>query len=275
MPPELATEAVEWLELRAMQDGSRPVDGALVEAWWTRDATAASALEASGRLVDASRRYAAMVRDYAGLHETSGAAAGAARLSDSAETARELDAQRRATREFKGWMAGAMDTILRAFLLDTDEPSEPLDVVADDLDIATLTRAAAGPNPDEALEAKRRLNAVAVQLGFYLPYAAIERGDYARAAYYLDLALLFDDVSPTTWYLEAQTHARLHDPDRALTALRNAATAGYRDLASLEADEAFARLRRTPEYQAVVETLRTIGDPQDVPSIDRPPVRRR
>ena len=275
LPPGLATEAVEWLELRAMQDGLRARDEALIDAWWARDAAAAEALEAGGRPVEASRRYAAMARDYAGLRETSGAAGAAGRLARSAGGARQLEARRQATRQFKTWIAGAMDTILDAFLLNADQPGRPAEDVARDLEIGTLSRLAAGSDAAEALEATRRLNAIGVQLGFYLPYAAIEREEYGRAAYYLDLALRIDDSSPTTWYLTAQTHAHLHQPREARAALQRAADAGFRDLASLESDDTFARLRQTREYRAVVESLGVNGNAPDVPGIDRLPVRRR
>jgi dienelactone hydrolase len=70
MTPGVAMRAIEWLELRAMQAGSRPVDAALVDGWWERDSKIAAERLTQGQWLDGSRQYAAMVRDYAGLKET-------------------------------------------------------------------------------------------------------------------------------------------------------------------------------------------------------------
>jgi hypothetical protein len=46
---------------------------------------------------------------------------------------------------------------------------------------------------------------------------------------------------------------------------------GFRDLALLEADAAFERLRPDPRYAAVVALLRASGDVLDRVTVDRPP----
>lgn len=274
LPPELASDAVEWLELRAMQRGSRARDEALLDAWYARDRETAEALATAGRLVDASRLQSAIARDYAGLRDVTGPSAEAARLLASPAGEREFKARRQTTAAFHRWMAHAMHTIVEAFLTDISEPSQPAAEIAAELEIGKLRRQAAGTDPALAIEARRRLNSLDVQLGFYLPNDALRRGDIERAAYYLGLALQVDDESPVTWYMAAGTHARLRQPREALTALRRAADAGFRDLASLEADPVFARLREAPEYQDVVRELSEHGDTAVVLGVDRPPVLR-
>jgi dienelactone hydrolase len=271
MTPELAARAVEWFELRSMQRGSRPRDEALIEAWWRRDESAARALAAGGRALDASRRYAALARDYAGLRETAAAAADASELSKSPEARRQLEQRQRARKLASIWTENAMLAIAEAFKAGTDTPAVPAADLVTTLEVARLKKAASGPDAEAALEARRRLHAIEVQVGFYLPREAIEHTEYERAAYYLAIAVQMDDASPVSWFLTGVVRARLREPRQAIAALARAVDAGYRDLARLESEPAFLKLRTDPAFQALVERVRAAGDSPPTRGIDRLP----
>lgn len=271
LTPELATRAIEWFELRAMQAGSRPRDAALVKAWWDRDDSLARALIADGRVLDASRVYAAMARDYDGLRDTASVTRAAPAIAASTVGKAQLERRRDETTRSNLWVEDAMIAIGEAFAEGAESPAVPAHELAQTLEIARLKKAASGKGPD-ALEARRRLNQIEVQLGFYLPDDALRRLEFARADYYLTLAVQIDDASPVTWYMRAQTHAGLLAPKRALDALTRAVDAGFRDLTLLQADRAFRRLRADPGFVAVVDLLRCEEDWMDTPTVDRPPV---
>jgi predicted esterase len=271
LTPQLAMRAVEWFELRAMQAGSRPRDAALIRAWWARDDTTARALIADGRVLDASRVYAAMARDYDGLRDTASVTRAAPAIASSTIGKAQLDRRRDETKRSNLWVEDAMIAIGEAFAEGAESPAVPVHELAQTLEIARLKKAAAGPGPD-ALEARRRLNQIEVQLGFYLPDDALRRVEFARADYYLSLAVQIDDESPVTWYMRAQTYAGLLAPHKAIDALTRAVGAGFRDLTLLEADPAFRRLRADPAFVAVVDLLRCEEDWMDTPTVDRPPV---
>jgi hypothetical protein len=272
MPPALALRAVEWLELRAMELGSRPRDAALVDAWWERDEASAREQIAAGRVLDAARSYAAMVRDFNGLRDTAEARRTAEALASSPAAQDQLKARRAATKKYHWWAREAMEAIAAAFPEGANGPALPASELATVLNLSDLKRTAAKGAPAAALEARRRLNQIEVQLGFYLPHEALAREELARAEYYLSLAVEIDDTSPVSWYLAAQTHAGLQMKRKALAALQRAVDAGFRDLALLEADAAFRKLRPTPEYAAIVDLLRAQGDHIDSLTVDRPPI---
>lgn len=115
MPEELATQAVEWLELRAMQAGLRPRDEMLLEGWWQRDEKAALARQAAGRPLAATRRYAAMARDYHGMRRTSDVRATAARLAASRDVQAALEQRKAQSRRSREWIASAMQAIIDAY----------------------------------------------------------------------------------------------------------------------------------------------------------------
>ncbi len=271
MTPAIGTRAIEWMELRAMQSGARTVETALVDTWWTRDDEAARASLGAGRLVEAARRYAAMARDYAGLRDVSGVARAAARLAASPDARAQLARKHSETRLSDGWVEDSLQAVADAFPEGQDAPDVPVPALARSLGLARLKATAAGNTP-AALEARRRLNQLEVQLGFYLPAEALARLELNRADYYLSLAMHIDDTSPVSWYLRAQWCARLKDGRGAVAALRRAVDAGFRDLTLLASDRAFERLRGNGDYRALIEDLGRLGDTRDVLTVDRPPV---
>jgi hypothetical protein len=259
MPPELATEAVEWLELQAMRAGTRAIDPDLVDEWRRRDEARAALDVEAGRMLEASWRHAAMARDYEGLGDTAPAARLAADLGTAPEARRDLQARRRAYEHYQIWVTSAMQMISESFRPGAGEPAVSETELAADLEIPRLRRAAAAADEAAALEARRRLNSIEVQLGFYLPREALASAEYLRAAHYLSVAVRIDDQSPVSWYLMAVTQARLRDRREALRALARAIDVGYRDIAAVEAERAFDGLRAHPEFAALIGRMRDAG----------------
>jgi dienelactone hydrolase len=272
LTPELATRAVEWFELRAMAAGTRPRDAALIETWWEADDAIARQRMGEGRILDAARQYAAMARDFEGLRDTSAVRRAAGSISSSPAARAQLQTRLAATKRSDFWVKDAMQAIADAFPPGDDAPAVTLQELAASLALAPMKRAVAGRDREASLEAQRRLNQLEVQLGFYLPQEALAQHEWARADYYLSLAVQIDETWPVTWYMKAQTYAALELPRQALRSLRRAIDAGFRDLRLVEADGAFRKLRGDPEYGAVLDLLRTQGDDLDWLTVDRPPV---
>ena len=271
MTPSLATEAIEWLELRAMRAGTRERDDVLVNAWWTRDDAAARAAEAAGALLDAARRYAAMVRDYEGLRDTTAVKALARRLDDSHEVQDAAKKRRSAAVAAKQWIDTSMEVIAESFAPAESMPVRTIPQLVDALGISKLQKAAAQKGAPGAVEAQRRLNELEVHLGFYLPHEAMTMGELMRASYYLSVSMAINDQSPVAWYLSASVSARLGNAGPAVASLRRAVDAGFRDLAGLRANSAFQKLRAHPDYLTIVERLGSLTEDLDVLTVERPP----
>jgi hypothetical protein len=258
MPEPLATQAIEWMELQAMRAGLRPVDMALVDAWWARDEAAAKAWLEAGRALSASWRYAAMARDYAGLRPLDGVAENAVSLGASPTAKQELEERQGAARENAIWTKTAMSIISEAFAVGADAPAMPAEQLARELEVAGLRKAVASADAEAAREAQQRLNSIEVQLGFYLPREALARAEYVRAAYYLQVAVQMDERSSVSWYLTAVARARLREPRGAAAALAHAIDCGYRDLAEFEAEPAFRNVAADPAFAAAAQRLRAL-----------------
>jgi dienelactone hydrolase len=272
MPKPVAMRAVEWFELRAMQAGKRPHDQELIDTLWTRDAAIAADRLGNGQWLDAGRRYAAMARDFDGLRDVSSARSGASRLLGMTEARTELARRRARSRQSIDWVTAQLRTIGEAFPSGASRPTMALEDLSEALTLSRLKALAAGDATDEALQARRRLNQLGVQLGFYLPQDALDRGDWVRAGYYLRLSMEIDDESPVAWYLMAKHDARLGRPGDAIASLTRAIDVGFRDLAQLELDSAFGRMRNEPALHALVNRLEQSGDTLNALTVDRPPV---
>ena len=181
MPPALATEALGWLALRAMQSRIIPRNPALVDALWTDDFNRGRALEDAGRLVDADRLYVSMIHDYAGLRETGDAIASVQRLNGS----KDLDHQQRKQTELRADNERYLSNA--AHILGAPKLPSVNDLAAA-LHLRELDRQTRSSDADERFAAIRVQNTLLVQTKFYMPRAAREKGDEARAKTLEELA---------------------------------------------------------------------------------------
>lgn len=165
MPPALGREALAWLTIREMRNGTRPRDAALIEKLWQEDLARAAAMPILPRW----RLLQQLGRDYAGLHDT---AALAARMVDAKEY---RNAQKKLDRELQE-EAGTIANAQR--IVATSKTAAEA--------IWALRIDALKKRTDDS--AKRILSTLLAQTGFYLPREMHERGDLAREAYFREIA---------------------------------------------------------------------------------------
>lgn len=91
LPTELATEAVEWMEIQGMAGGIRPRDQTLVDDLFARRATRADGLTSS---LARMRELQSIARDFRGLKNVSGLNQRAVALSTQPDVKAALDAER-------------------------------------------------------------------------------------------------------------------------------------------------------------------------------------
>ena len=90
-PPEVAMQAVEWLELQAMRSGSRPRDEALIDRLW---ASRERVIAAAGESAAAVRRLRETADDFRQLRDVKSLDTRAAELAKRKEIKRALDRER-------------------------------------------------------------------------------------------------------------------------------------------------------------------------------------
>lgn len=250
MPPEVATAALRWMEVRAVADGRRGPSPQLVAAAWERDAARAAGLEASGRAFEARRQWSWIARDYEGLHGVD-----AARLrADSLTRAAAAEARDRLARERREdqRVRNAQQALARAATAGAE--ALPLPRLIAELQIEAMRKRATAEG-EEARAASRFLNTVFAQTAFYLPRDARARGDLDRAALYLSVASVVRPEDPQVWYRLAATESLKGRRRQAVEALQRAVDRGFADAARLESDGDFDRLRQDPAFRELAARL--------------------
>lgn len=173
MPASLAREALEWLVTRSGD-----------ARFWAADLARA---EKTTDVIERERRYSAMARDYAGIHDTSLVSARAKFIAESKEYRDAFAARDQTIRDESKTLAAAQK------VLGTKPPYDAKRAIAD-LHIAELQQ-----RQDDS--AKRILNILSAQTGFYLPRQMQQRGDYERAVFFLTIAKA---INPENKYLDEQ-----------------------------------------------------------------------
>lgn len=247
MPEELATRALGWLEIQAMKKGLREKDAALIQALWTDDQARARAREASD-LPEAHRLYTRMAEDYRGLVDGEALNEIAVQVSriaamDAFKKERKLRHER--NERDKQYLAAAPRAMGTADLAQALK----------NLKIEELKKQAASADPAESLSAKRLLNTLSGQTGFYLPRMFTQTGNHDRAIFVLSIAAEIAPDGPWIWYEIAAAHARKGSKKKALENLRKAVEKGWADLPSLEKEPAFAALRQEKGYRELVAEI--------------------
>jgi predicted esterase len=173
MPPALAREALVWL---AVRNGDA--------RFWDEDLARA---EKAPDVIERYRRYAAMARDYASIHDTSLVSARAKFLAESKEYRQAFAARDQVIRDEFKYLANAQKA------LAAKKPFDAQRALAD-LHIAELRA-----RKDDS--AKRLLNTLSAQTGFYLPRDMMQRKDFERAIFFLNVAKA---INPDSKYLDDQ-----------------------------------------------------------------------
>ncbi len=255
-PPALATQAVGWMELVAMRQGTATRDEARIEEEWRRLMAGAVELEAAGRALAAAERYRQIEEAFAGLRDTAPARTAARRLAGDPVVKRQRRERRRWDAADERYIREKVPLLRRAAALEERASSDEL---LRTLDIHRLKRAAAGDGY-EAVVAKRMLHRVHTQASFYLPRQWLAERNYRAARTVLGVALEIRDDLPHIWYNLACAAARLGDPGEAMRALESAVDRGFSDAAQLRRDEDLASLRQRPEFRQLVARLE--GEPE-------------
>lgn len=251
-PPELAEQAIAWMELQAMRHDLRPVDDDLVATLWDEDVGRAEALEAAGDLVAADRRWRAIASTFEGLHDVETATARSRQLRSTPELRRAEKAQRRADAADERFIRERLP--LLTAMGDRDGPIT-VARLRRELDIDRLLEEAAGNDP-EAVAARRMLHRVFSQASFYLPRELMAHGRWRETETSLELAVLANpDAAPWVWYNLACAASRAGHLDRALEALGEAVERGFSDADHAISDPDLEALRSSPEHGVHVSTL--------------------
>jgi len=248
MPEAVAHEAVEWMELQAMREGRRTADTMFVDRLYKTAMSRADDASSSGNELGALRSYDDVGRDFQGLHDTSEAHNRAAALGGSARLKEQRRREQKADAYEERTLAAHIKN-LRA-LISVNEPM-PLAAMERQLDLPAIKRTASEAG-EAGLAAKRVLERLFIEMGFYLPQQYFAKHDYSRASTMLLIAASLKPESYAVQYDLARALARLGRTNAALDALERAIVLGFPDRAAAERDPDFQTLRGEQRFGEIL-----------------------
>ena len=251
MPPALAREGVEWMELIAMRQGTRDRDQELIDRLYSADLERARTVAEAGHALAAARRFREMESTYSGLHDSSEAKVAADQIEAGEKYRFQLKTAKRA-RGFEDKWRERQTTELA--LLRNSEVPPPNRQLAASLHIRDLTRIAGKPG-DEGLAAQRCLNSLYVVLSFYLPQGDLPEGRYAQVATSYELSLMIRDDNAVVWYNLACVRALLGQKSTAVEALAKSLEHGFNRYELLETDTDLDPLRKRDDFKALMASI--------------------
>ena len=252
-PPDLASRGIGWFELQAMKRGLRAKDASIIDELWAGDLAQARQAETERRIADAFHTWSAMKADYAGLHDVAEAERKAAELGASEALKREIAAREARNKRDTDYLAETPNILKRAMRGDSEIPPTGARVAAE-LEIPEWRKRAASTDIEESLSAKRVLNTLLVQTGYYLPKLFTERKEHDNAILMLSIAAEIMPESAEIWLELATAHARKGKAGRkrALEALDKAVSLGWTDRTRIDQEPAFDELREDERFREIV-----------------------
>jgi len=242
-PEDLATRALGWLHLQAIQQGQEETNPASLSWLLSDDLEQAGELEREGHLLAAAERYRAIVRDYQGLLEPDDegltrARAQAKRMAELKEVKRARKAERRRLADAEIYRADLAVAIIR--LRNDPDPPQPNRLLAE-LKIPLLQQRLESPDLEEVRNARRMLELAYVYTSLYLPSELTERGLYRHAASSLIVASEIHPEEPENWLRMARAFTRAGERREALDALEKARETGAEE-ETIASDEVLSAL---------------------------------
>ncbi|MGB9235648.1 MAG: hypothetical protein WCC04_14655 [Terriglobales bacterium] len=254
-PSAIFAEALEWLELKAMQTGAIPRDPAFIDRRFTRTQKEAEGAAQRNDTIAEFDAYRSLVLDFAGLRDVAQSQAKLSALKDSRELKEAvkkqqgaIDQQRALTQELSSDLAQAagagseLQLSLRA-------------AIADGM-TGLKFKAAHAKTEDERLILTRAFDQLWVQ-GIEAGQAELERAKHLdKADFYFSLMSAVTPNEPWPKLLLAETAAAKGDKKRANKDLRDAIKSGLKNPDTIDKDANLQSLRNDPEFQRIVAELK-------------------
>jgi predicted esterase len=251
-PEPLFADAMEWMELKAVERGIARRDSAWVDALLARRTAEARAVDEAGRPADALPLWTSVADDFGALRDVSAARARADALARLPAVRRAHAARDRAAAEYMEHLR-TLSTVRGE--LEGTAPLPDHARLLRRLRVAEITRDTAAADTFRARYAQRLVAHLLSLTASYAPRAVLERGDADRALAILRVAAEVRPNSPGICYSMARAHALAGRPDDAFAAL-DCASAGRLTADLVEGDEMFAPLRSDARYAALLDRLR-------------------
>ncbi len=253
-PAATMEEGLAWFRLQAMKNGREGRDDSFIVLQAAKETDRARALEQSGDLYATWKEYRQAAQMLAGLADNAALRARA----DALEKDKAVrDGAKREKQEFTEQEDLSREISAGLFELQQNPPNRPVIHDTVEKQLAALRSRAENEKREEKLRVIKRAVAGLLVQAMEMGNARLDQKDASHAKDYFELASVADPDS--MWALGNLAVARALDGDRkgTINALRRAKSKTKnpgRFAEWLNEEPAFAKLRGTPEFSAILGT---------------------
>jgi len=253
--PEVFEDAIEWMQLKAMQSGSLAVDGQFLESLYRRREAEASDAEKRSDAIAELNADRSLVSDFSGLEDVSGYEKKLTALKNSPrlkEALKKEQGQMTTQAELTGEISSKLDA-----LADTgnDEQRSTLSAAVFE-QMRRLKDYGAHSKPEAQRLVFLRAYSAAWVHGIETGQAEFESRHFERAELYFRLMGEIDD-DPWPALLLAETRTAMGKKKQALKDLHEAIRRGLRNPEILEEDQNLRPLDADPEFKKLLVELKS------------------
>lgn len=245
-PPAIAQDAIEWMEIKAMQSGTEKVDPAFVHKIFEQTQTEATQSNEQGDTLGQYYALRSLVSDFKGLEDTTSFEAKLAALKTSATW---KNANRKEQREID--LQQSLTATASAELGELNEQpgvARHIALVMKDLQHQQQSKSTDG------VVAARAFTELWIQ-GLEAGQDQFRQGHYTEAATYFALMAEVAPDKPAPLILLAEAKVHSGDKKEALKALEQAVQRGLKNAKALTDDPELQPLASDPEFQRLVQGL--------------------
>ena len=244
-PVEIMDEAITGIELDAMKKKIIPVKQKLVDDFILKSETMAASLDKAQKKYELAHHFRKMVNFLDGLTDVSTYKQKAEEIENSDVYKKEAKAkQETETKE------EALKNQYVQLFAEKDEGWWKTEIQSINQRIKT------GSNKEEVLIQKRILSYLSLA-AFSYSNNALKQDNLDAAVHYLTLYKIIDPPNSEHSYMLAEVSAIKNEADKSVSYLKDAVKLGFNDVARLENDAYFNRVKNSPAFNEVLSELRT------------------
>jgi hypothetical protein len=251
-PPEIAEDAIEWLELKAMQGGTEKVGQAFMRKVFERTKTEAAQAEQRGDSLVQFYALRSLVSDFRGLEDVTEFQDRLARLRASKSFKKAVQSEQREIDEQASLTATAAQELEQIRTVDSTAQVKLAQHIAS---VVSELRHHSKSNGSDHLVYSRAFMQLWVQ-GVEMGQDEFRNNHLPQAATYFELMASASPDQAWPLLLLAETKVRAGNKKEALKAIEEAVHRGLKYSQSLTEDPELQPLASDPTFQRIVQSLR-------------------
>ncbi len=256
-PQDVCMRVIEWMEILGMSKKIRPTDDKLIKEIYEKELTKAESLEASGQVMQAVSDYEAIAATFKKWQVTDAVETKIENIKKRKDYKRLVKKEKK-RRDKEQFHKNKSRRILTQ--IENDESGHlNLNEILSDIGINGLLREARKKKDliDSALDTRilYRLERDSSGKG----WDHLRNDDHKKAILFFEIAAragIKSHMRLYSYYGLACAYSLNKNSRQALKNLKLAVENGFSDIAFLEEDERLELIRKTPEFQEILETLK-------------------